>query len=137
MSQRPAPENWIDNPATPGDWNYVPSASGSLAFYGTPGGEPRFTVTCDRSAGRIALARAGSAGQTVPMRVLTETRASVLDAVPVSAPNQLLEAQLAPRDALLDAMAYSRGRFAVEVPGLPTLYIPVWAEFSKVVEDCR
>jgi hypothetical protein len=34
-------------------------------------------------------------------------------------------------------MAYSRGRFAVEINGLPTLYLPSWAEVGRVIEDCR
>ncbi|MDG2003332.1 MAG: hypothetical protein P8J20_08375 [Novosphingobium sp.] len=40
-------------------------------------------------------------------------------------------------DPLLDAMAFSRGRFAVETAGLPTLYVPSWPEVSRVIEDCR
>jgi hypothetical protein len=34
-------------------------------------------------------------------------------------------------------MAFSRGRFAIETAGLPTLYVPSWPEVSRVVEDCR
>jgi hypothetical protein len=43
----------------------------------------------------------------------------------------------APNDPLLDAMAFSRGRFAVETAGKPTLYVPSWPEVSRVIEDCR
>ena len=46
-------------------------------------------------------------------------------------------AGLPARDPLLDAMAFSKGRFAVEVAGLPTLYLPSWIEVSRVIEDCR
>ena len=38
---------------------------------------------------------------------------------------------------LLDAMAITRGRFAVEVEGEPGLYVPAWAEVTRVIEDCR
>jgi hypothetical protein len=41
------------------------------------------------------------------------------------------------RDPLLDAMAFSRGRFMIEVAGLPPLYLPSWPEVSRVIEDCR
>src|SRR3546814_20132544 len=44
---------------------------------------------------------------------------------------------LAPRDSMLDAMGYSRGRFIVEQPGLPILVIPAYAEIERVAEDCR
>jgi hypothetical protein len=40
-------------------------------------------------------------------------------------------------DAALDQIAYSRGRFAVEVRGLETLIMPAWAEVGRVIEDCR
>ena len=46
-------------------------------------------------------------------------------------------AQVGASDALLDAMALSRGRFAVSMPGSPALVLPVGAEVDHVVEDCR
>jgi hypothetical protein len=48
-----------------------------------------------------------------------------------------VELTLPARDPLLDAIAFSRGRFAVAVPGEPTLYVPSWTEISRVIEDCR
>lgn len=44
---------------------------------------------------------------------------------------------VSPGDIMMDRIAYSRGRFAVETSGLQSLAIPVWPEFSRVVEDCR
>jgi len=70
----------------------------------------------------------------VSMRVLTETTSRVLDAAPDGGS---VAAVLPARDPLLDAMAFSKGRFAVEVAGLPTLYLPSWIEVSRVIEDCR
>ena len=46
-------------------------------------------------------------------------------------------AALAPSDALLDAMGFSRGRFVVEQADTPTLVVPAWAEVERVTEDCR
>lgn len=40
-------------------------------------------------------------------------------------------------DIMMDRIAYSRGRFAVETTDLESLAIPAWPEFSRVVEDCR
>jgi hypothetical protein len=40
-------------------------------------------------------------------------------------------------DRALDAIAYSRGRISVEAPGAARLILPVWAEVSRVIEDCR
>ena len=41
------------------------------------------------------------------------------------------------RDPLLDAMAFSRGRFMVEMGGAQTLVLPAWSELGRVIEDCR
>jgi hypothetical protein len=38
---------------------------------------------------------------------------------------------------VLDAMAYSRGTFALESSGAPAVYVPSWPEVARVVEDCR
>jgi len=48
-----------------------------------------------------------------------------------------LRTTLTPRDPLLDAMAFSKGRFAVEAPGAAPLYVPSWPEVTRVIEDCR
>ncbi len=48
-----------------------------------------------------------------------------------------LEIALPARDPLLDAIAFSRGRFAVQAAGTIPLYMPSWTEISRVVEDCR
>jgi hypothetical protein len=45
--------------------------------------------------------------------------------------------QLAARDPLLDALIFSRGRFAVSMPGSPALVVPAGTEVAHVVEDCR
>ena len=46
-------------------------------------------------------------------------------------------ARLATSDPLLEQMAFSRGRFLVTVEGGPSLVVPAWPEFARVIEDCR
>ena len=46
-------------------------------------------------------------------------------------------ARFALDDRLLDAMAFTRGRFTVEQPGATPLVLPPWAEVGRVIEDCR
>ena len=95
-------------------------------------------LRCDRAAGRMNLARAGQATGPVPFTVTTTSLARTYSAAPVpDAAQPLVGVPLSPRDPLLDAMAFSRGRFMVEVPGLPTLYLPAWPEVARVIEDCR
>ncbi len=40
-------------------------------------------------------------------------------------------------DPYLDTLVFSRGRFAVTITGQSRLIVPNWAEFARVVEDCR
>jgi hypothetical protein len=71
------------------------------------------------------------------MRIRTETAERLLTANSQSDGRPMLVATLQARDPLLDAIALSRGRFAVETGGLETLYLPAWPEITRVVEDCR
>jgi hypothetical protein len=125
--------HWMDAPATPGDWTY----RGGQASFGQPGAPPLLTLRCDRPAGAVEIARAGSAVAPLQMRVLTEFQDRALDAVPARSDPPTIAARIPTHDPLLDAMAFSKGRFAVEIGGLPTLYAPSWAEVTRVIEDCR
>ena len=71
------------------------------------------------------------------MTIQTSTLSRTLSAQAEPGPPPVIALTLAARDGLLDAMAFSRGRFAVETAGLPTLYVPSWTEVSRVIEDCR
>lgn len=133
----PAPENWIDAARTPGDWTYRSATGGSVALYGEAQTDARFSIRCDSSARSITFSRAGNAASTVPMRILTETAQRTLNAQPTGGGLPYLTVTVPARDPLLDAMALTKGRFAVEVAGTPTLYLPAWAEVTRVIEDCR
>jgi hypothetical protein len=118
----PAPSyaNWEDAPQTPGDWTY---ANGTATFGLT--GQPRLTLTCAGGAVRIAVP--GAAAGLLTIRTETATRA-------VQATEGIVALQA--RDSLLDAMAFSKGRFAIEGVG-QALYVPAWPEVGRVIEDCR
>ena len=133
----PATENWIDQPRTPGDWTYRSEATGGIALYGENPAETRFSIACNRSGNRVILTRAGQPRGQVSMTIRTETTDRSLSARPTADGQPTVTASLSARDPLLDAMAITRGRFAVEVPGLSTIYLPPWAEVSRVVEECR
>lgn len=94
-------------------------------------------LSCDRSAGMVTLMRPGSAQGQVPMTVITSNMTRPITGMAVATNPPVIAATLTARDGLLDAMAFSRGRFAVETQGLPTLYVPSWPEVSRVIEDCR
>lgn len=135
--QEPTRDNWMDAPQTAGDWSYQPTASGSVAQFYRSAAEPMLALACDVARREIQLARPGVAAQGIPVRVRTETTERLLTAYPAEDGSRWLIASLRSSDPLLDAMALSRGRFAVETAGLATLYVPAWAEVTRVIEDCR
>lgn len=111
-------------------WRYRPSGDGRSAAQFGPGGET-FEVAC--IAPRTIALRSGgaaAAGMTIRTSALERTLAG-------RAEGGRLVAQLTADDPLLDAMAFSRGRFAVQVAGRAPLVIPAWPELARVVEDCR
>lgn len=133
----PTYDDWMDAPQTAGDWSYAPSATGGVARFGQPQSEPRFSFACNRPTGSVTLIRAGSSPSAIPMRIRTETADRTLSVEPDGTGLPTLAATLPARDSFLDAIAFSKGRFAVEVRGLETLYLPAWPEISRVIEDCR
>lgn len=139
---RPAPPppvaqaaDWRDWAVTPGDWVYRVDGRGSIALFGTPGADALLTLRCDRQTNMVYLSRSGEI--TAPLTLRTSSLARALSVQPTGATPPYVAAALTPRDALLDAMAFSRGRFLVEQPGAPTLVVPAWAEVARVTEDCR
>jgi hypothetical protein len=69
--------------------------------------------------------------------VRTEFMERGIAAQPAESDPAWIFARVPARDALLDAMAFSKGRFAVEVAGLQALYVPSYPEVTRVIEDCR
>ena len=133
----PTHSNWMDAPQTPGDWFYRSGGGTTRALFGDAGSDARFAITCDRSQHSITLARAGTAAARLQMNIRTETSDRALPAAPSTNAIPSVDARVGATDSILDAMAFSKGRFAVEVAGLDTLYLPSWPEVTRVIEDCR
>jgi hypothetical protein len=139
---RPAPAlpvpqgaDWRDWQLTPGDWVYRIDGRGSIALFGMPGGDALLTLRCDRQTNMLYFSRQGTV--TAPLTLRTTSLSRTLAVQPTGALPAYVAVALAPRDALLDAMAFSRGRFIVEQAGAPTLVVPAYAEIGRVTEDCR
>jgi len=126
---RPQPAAWQDAPLTPGAWRY----SNRVAHFG----------------GDVVLACAsGAGGRSVALSLLSAPGMGPIAAgTPVTLVTSTSQRQLAfaaegtvslaANDPLLDAIAFARGRFVVEVAGLAPLILPSRPEVSRVVEDCR
>jgi hypothetical protein len=127
----------MDAPQTPGDWSYRAASGGGTALFGERNGEARFSMRCEAGARTVILSRAGQLQGAARMVVRTESQTRTLTASSGNSTLPTVETRLHASDRLLDAMALSKGRFAIEVPGTPTLYLPSWAEVTRVIEDCR
>lgn len=130
----PAPvyANWIDAPATAGDWRWRSNAGESFAEFSSPSGQLLFQLNCtvDRD---MVLAMTSSNTSADRLQLRTETLERTLAA---AAREGWLETRLGPADPFLDAMAFSRGRFMVEA-GARALFLPAYPEITRVIEDCR
>jgi len=128
--------DWRDWPLTPGNWVYKQDGRGSAALYGMAGGEAELILRCDAGRGRVVLSRKGEGVANLTVRTTGTLRQLPVQPLPAGA-TPWLAADLGPRDSILDAMGYSRGRFLVQGNGLSTLVVPAYAEILRVAEDCR
>jgi hypothetical protein len=111
----------------PGDWTFVATPA-AQADYGD--GTVSFTLRCDPGQRRVLLLRRDlPPGAALTVRTTFGVRR--VDAGDGGG------AALPAADPFLDGIVSSRGRFAVEAPGLPTLILPTWPEPARVLEECR
>lgn len=131
----PPPLPWQDAPLSAGDWTYRDMGGGrSSATYGSGAGIV-FVLRCESNRS-VILARTGVPGiRAASVVVRTSYGERRLPATVAHLTEAM--ASLAGSDALLDEMAFSRGRFAVEAEGAPLLVLPSWPEIARVAEDCR
>ena len=131
----PPPADWRDAAQTAGTWRWRMEGDRSLAEYGPYGASPVARLTCDPIAGATILWRNWPATGPLPITVTTTGARRMMTASPDGAGG--VAVSMAANDRLLDAVAFTRGRFMLEMPGAPTLYLPAWPELSRVIEDCR
>lgn len=134
----PAYSNWMDAPQTPGDWFYIPGAGASIAAFGPAEKQPLFAMRCDMASHTLSIGRTSASIMPQPMTIRTETATRTFSANPAQGSvEHLVATSLTATDSFLDAIAFSKGRFEVEVPGEANLYLPSWPEITRVIEDCR
>jgi hypothetical protein len=107
-------------PAT-GQWRYARTADGSEARFGT-----LFAIRCIAASRLVVLRRVDGA----PPASLTIVTDMVTRAIPASG-------TLGASDPLLDAIAFSRGRFFVMGGSAAMLVLPALPEAARSIEDCR
>lgn len=132
----PAPD-WRDRPITPGAWRWGLVGGASSARFAAGTGGALLEFRCDRPSGTVLLIRPGAGGEATATTVTTTSTARRVTAQPLPGPGPQLAIPIPARDPLLDAIVFSRGRFAVESQGLAPLYLPSRPEVARVIEDCR
>ncbi len=118
----------------PGNWSYAATKTGSSARFGA-GGATAFAVECE-AANRDIVLRVLRVNPSAPDTTAVLRASTTLKSVPVSGGGAFGTARLTARDPILDALAFSRGKFGVSVDGRER-WLPAWPEVARVVEDCR
>lgn len=128
------PPEPADAAVSPGVWRYENDARGSRALFGLANTDAALVIRCDRVAHRIFVSFPGNDPVTVTLRATSSSKGFA--ARPTSTAPAYVAVEIEPTDSILDALAFSRGRFTVGV-GARELVVPAWPEFTRVVEDCR
>jgi hypothetical protein len=123
------------SPVSPGSWAYREIAGGSDASFVDGTGATRIVIACGKVTRLVTISRT-SAAPAGSLSFWTSSASRSLGAR-FDQPSGRVIAQLGSMDSLLDALAFSRGRFAAMMPGSPALVLPAGPEIAHVVEDCR
>jgi len=138
---RPAPPpvaqplDWQSAPLADGHWQLDTAHNPAQARFAAPSQQVTVQCSADRRYLQITLHASHHVPLTPTLAITTSRSQRVLDASPLEGSRLLVN--LPAGDKLLDAIAFSRGRWMVEVPGLAPLILPATPEFGRVVDDCR
>ena len=129
------PADYSNSPLLPGSWSYVTVPGGSQARFMDATGTIRISLGCYRASRGVTLARTSSA-PAASLAIWTTTSSRNQPAMFEQSAQRVL-ATFNGQDTMLDAIVFSRGRFAVSMPGAPAFVIPTGPETARIVEDCR
>ena len=135
QAQTPATADYSYWPVSPGSWAYRTVPGGSEASFVDGTGSARMMIACGKMTRLVTISRIS----TAPASSLSIWTSSAIRNLPSrfdQASGRVI-AQVGAADPLLDAIALSRGRIVVSMPGSPAFVLPVGAEIDHVVEDCR
>jgi len=139
LQQQPG-QDLADWAMTPGTWSYTRDSQATTARFGMAGAAPAAWLRCDLATRAITVGRtlvgpiSSGTGASAMMGVVTSFGRSEWPAQAVSGG---MTATRGASDPGLDAIAFSRGRFALMLAGQAAIVLPSWAEPVRVVEDCR
>ena len=120
----PPVQPWDELPVTEGGW--LLAADGRAARFVDDGGIERAALTCAAPGRTIRIGLNGERAMRLGIMTSSDLRDLMLADGAADVPVG---------DPILDAIAFSRGRFALRASQL--LVLPVQAEIGRVIEDCR
>jgi hypothetical protein len=134
-AQAPAPIDLEAVQPLNGTWTYAAISGGSEAAFADAAGKKRLVLRCNRSARTVSIVRSQVPAAAATLSIWTS---SIARSVPSRfLPSQELIADLTATDALLDAIAFTRGRIGTAAAGAPMVAVPAAPEATRVIEDCR
>lgn len=133
--QAPAPIALENVQPVSGSWSYRAIAGGSEADFIDSSAIVRLEIRCNRTARTVSVIRTGVPAAAPSLGIWTTALSRTVPARFLG--TYELVADLQASDPLLDAIAFSRGRFATAASGAPMVAVPAWPETSRVIEDCR
>ena len=107
-------------PIAAGQWSYVATATGGESRFGS-----HLLLLCDKPTRTMTIVRPGA--PAAGLTIVTDMQSRTLPP----------DSRLSAYDPLLDAMAFSRGRFLVSGGSAAVLAVPSWPEAARAIEDCR
>ena len=118
-----------------GSWTYSVRPGETEANFIGPDSRAQLALKCARARGRCGSPNR-RAGPVTLLSVWTSEMSRNVSATFNPSTGQVT-ALLNAYDPLLDALAFSRARIAVGVPGAPPLVLPASGEVTRIIEDCR
>ena len=131
----PAAADFSNSPMMPGIWSYLTVPGGSNARFTDSTGTIRISMGCNKTSRGVTIARTSTA-PAATLSIWTSTSSRNQPALFEQAAQRVI-ATFNAQDTMLDAIVFSRGRFAVSMPGAPAFVIPTGPEPARIVEDCR
>ncbi len=131
--------SWEVAPVASGGWSYGTDGASTVASFGVDGASPSLRLRCTPATRQITLSLL--VNRSAPAPVIIRTSAGLLNWPATLPPRQDLVTEMEinrpATDNGFDWLAFTRGRFSVEVPDAPRLIVPFGTEIARVIEDCR
>ena len=134
-AQAPAPISLESVQPISGSWAYRAIPGGSEADLMDATATVRLQIRCNRATRTVSVIRTAVPAAAPTLSIWTTSSSRSVPARYLATKELIADFQAT--DPLLDAIAFSRGRFATAASGAPMVAVPAWPETTRVIEDCR